>query len=238
MNVEIRLPDRVLRYVLLQRTGYQVLPRQLWFRALKKLCPWQLDHFVVGLESRWQPKRIKRLYNEDFEREYRILAPVLPADCSRMLDIGCGVAGIDVLLHRHYADQNPAVMLLDKTHVEHSIYYGFKHRGAFYNSLDVAREVLTSNGIPEDGIHVIHATNDHRIDVDGPIDLIISLISWGFHYPVETYVDRVHELLRSQGRLVLDLRRGTDAEVALRAKFADVGVLQSTDKYTRVVATK
>lgn len=238
MNMEIRLPDRALRYVLLQRTGYQVLPRQLWFRVLKKICPWRLDHFVVGLESRWRPKRIKRLYNEDFEREYRILAPALPAECARLLDIGCGVAGIDVLLHRHYADRNPAVILLDKTHVEQSIYYGFKNRGAFYNSLDVAREVLTSNGIPEDGIHLIQATDDQRIDTDGPIDLVISLISWGFHYPVETYLDRVHELLRPQGRLILDLRRGTNAQDALRAKFEDVRILQETDKYTRIVATK
>lgn len=56
-----------------------------------------------------------------------------------------------------------------------------------------------------------------------PLDLVISLVSWGFHFPVSTYLDQVHDLLREGGRLILDLRKRKD---------------QDTWKYNRVVAIK
>ena len=237
MNTDICLPDHAIRYVLLQRTAYLAMPRTIVYRALSKISPWDLTNFVVPVEARFRKSRIRKLFNEDIAREYESIRPALPAHCSAILDVGCGIGGIDVLLNRHYSDTRPTFFLLDKTQVD-SVYYGFKSKGAFYNSLDVAKEVLTANGVADGKIELVQATEDNRIEIASPIDLAISLISWGFHYPVGTYLERVHELLRPGGHLILDVRKGTDGEAAIRGKFASVQPVEVTEKYTRVLAVK
>lgn len=238
MNTTIHLPQQAIRFVLFQRTAYLAAPKYLLYRALNHFSPWQLIHFVVPLEAVIRKRRIEKLFNEDFAHEYETIRSALPDSCSAILDIGCGVGGIDVLLHRHYADSNLKYYLLDKTQVEKSIWYGFESRGAFYNSLEVARDVLTSNGIPDENIYLIPASEDCRIEIAQPIDLIISLISWGFHYPVETYLGRAYELLRLGGHLILDVRNGTNGEAVIQKKFDSVRRLEVTDKYTRILAVK
>jgi SAM-dependent methyltransferase len=237
LNTEICLPDHAIRYVLLQRTAYLAIPRTLVYRALSKISPWELTNAVVPIEARFRKRRIRELFNEDIAREYESIRPALPAQSSAILDVGCGIGGIDVLLNRHYADNRPTFYLLDKTQVD-NVYYGFKSKGAFYNSLEVAKEVLIANGVASEKIELIQATQDNRIAIAGPIDLVISLISWGFHYPVGTYLERVHELLRPGGQLILDVRSETDGEAAIRAKFASVRQIEVTEKYTRVCAIK
>lgn len=237
MTTEILLPDHAIRYVLLQRTAYLAMPRTLIYRALSKVSPWELTNSVVPIEARLRKARVKELFNQDLAHEYESIRTALPEQCSAILDIGCGIGGIDVLLNRHYAARQPTFYLLDKTQVD-SVYYGFKSRGAFYNSLEVAKEVLTANGVASENVVLVQATDDNRIEIAGPIDLVISLISWGFHYPVGTYLERVHELLRPGGYLILDVRRGTGGDAVLRNKFATVRPIEETEKYTRVVAIK
>ena len=50
-------------------------------------------------------------------------------------------------------------------------------------------------------------------------DVVISIISWGFHYPVSTYLEDVHEALVPGGVAILDIRNGTDGVAALRRRF-------------------
>ena len=237
MNTNIDVPDKALSYVLLQRTGYLAIPRTMVYRMLAKVWPWKLMNVVVPIEAALRKQRIRQLFNDDFAREFASIASALPRLCSAILDIGCGVGGIDVLLARYYADARPMFYLLDKTQVD-PIHYGFEKRGAFYNSLDVAREVLMLNGVAGERIKLMHATDDNRIEMAGPVDLAISLISWGFHYPVETYLNRVHALLRPGGHLILDVRKSTGGEEAIRSKFPSVRPLQETEKYNRFLAVK
>lgn len=67
---------------------------------------------------------------------------------------------------------------------------------------------------------------------------MLSLISWGFHYPVSTYLDRVRELLSDDGVLILDLRRDTGGLEDLRRAFRQVEIVRSADKFDRVLARK
>ena len=172
------------------------------------------------------------------QNEYASIRAYLPAGCSSILDIGCGVAGIDVFLQRHYQAGQPRFFLLDKSQVEANVHYGFRQRGAFYNSLDVAKAVLVGNGVAADKVSVLEATDDYALQVPQPVDLVISLISWGFHYPVETYVKTVHELLAEQGRLILDVRKETDGMACLNDWFSECMVIVDTPKYWRVVCRK
>ncbi len=238
MEMNIVLPDNALRYVLYQRTDYLLLPHTFPYRVFRKLSPRSAYHRIVGLESVLRRKQIKATFNKDIRREFAMIETVLPAECRRVLDVGCGVGGIDVLLHRHYAACDPKFYLLDKTSVEDTVFYGFERAGADYNSLEVTAEVLTANGIPRENLFLLQARDDWRIDINESLDFVISLISWGFHYPVDTYLDRVHELLDEGGSLILDVRVHTDGESKIRKRFRDVQVIIETEKYRRLFAVK
>ncbi len=235
------ISDEAIKYILFQRTAYLRLPQSWAYRAWKKFVPVPTYVQTVELEARFRGGAIRRLYEADMRKELDTLAGALPPTCRSVLDIGCGVAGFDVLLAEHYAGQaggRPDFHLLDKTRVENSVFYGFKPHGAFYSSLDVARRMMVANGTPEKCVHLHEATATNEIGIDGPVDLIVSLISWGFHYPLETYLNRVCELLGGGGMLIVDVRKGTGGLELLRRKLGQVSVLHEEERFQRIRALK
>lgn len=238
MYAALTIPDAALPYILFQR-AYLRMPVTRVYRQLDKLLPFPtpLYNWAVALEARFGQTQIKARYDDELRSDYAVLQQALPAGCTAVLDIGCGMAGIDVFLQRHYAPQALAFALLDRTEVAPAIYYLFKPAGAFYNSLEVARELLIANGIASDAIQLLEAAADFRIPTASTFDLVLSLLSWGYHYPVETYLASVQARLRPGGVVILDVRKRTDGIDRLRQAFRRVEVLQENVKHYRIVAT-
>lgn len=231
----IEVPDDAMRFLLFQRTDYLALPRRpLLYRALCRLSRRPALDAVIALESAWRGGAVRRAFNRDMAREYAEIRPHLPRRAVAVLDIGCGVGGIDVLLYRHYG--TPRLYLADRTETSGQVYYGFQEKGAFYNSLDATRRLLVANGVPEPVLRFREVGSECRLDVPEPLDLVISLISWGFHYPVKVYADQVRALLRPGGRVILDVRKGTDGRAELEARFPRVLKISETRKKERLCA--
>jgi hypothetical protein len=98
--------------------------------------------------------------------------------------------------------------------------------------------LLVSNGIPEETIFIQEATNDNVINFDKKFNLVLSLISWGFHYPVSTYLDVVYEKMVPGSVLVIDVRRWQGGLELIQKKFGNAKVVYEGGKHDRVVATK
>jgi len=234
-DIGMMIPTEAVRYVLFQRTCHQ----SALFKAIYKLSPFPIYNRVVALESFFRSASIKRRFARDIETEYKDIANALPKKCSSILDIGCGVAGIDVLLFRHFK-HDPSLMfhLLDKSAVDSRVFYGFKQQGSIYNSLEVARRLLVANGIPVDRIHLQEATDNNTIEFGEQFDLVTSLISWGFHYPVPTYLDQVDQCMRPGAHLILDVRKGTDGQKLINDRFGDVKTISESDSKLRLLVVK
>lgn len=233
----LAMPNEALPYILYQRTEY--LSHFLAHRLLKRVvtrCP-AFQHTAIRLESALYKKEIIHAFSADMQSEAASLLPYLPSPCERILDIGCGVAGVDAYLSRSLQGEVD-IYLLDKTQVDSRVYYKFERQGSFYSSLDVARRMLQENGVPSERIHTEEATEDGRVQAAPGLDLAISLISWGFHYPVATYLEQVYTLLRPGGRLILDVRKDTDGEERLRERFTGVERIQEAKRSFRVLAIK
>lgn len=165
-------------------------------------------------------------YGEVIAAEYAELAPYLPEAVAAVLDIGCGVAGIDVHLARRYPDAR--LYLLDRTERAERIPYGYGD-GSFYNSLEAARELLWANGVDPERVETIEAPG-----VELPrVDLVVSLLAWGFHLPVGAYLDRLK--LSPGGRVVLDLRLGTGGRAALAERLTFLAVVRRDGKAERTI---
>lgn len=239
--MQIIIPDSAVKYILMQRTTYQRFVYTKGLYRLSQLLPERYFHrLVVSVEAKARKEIIKNLYNQDMLSEYSSIKHWLPREATAILDIGCGVAGIDVLLNRHFQSQNVPIhfYLLDKTATSELIFYGFQQDGAFYNSLNVARDVLAYNGVDSEKIFLMEATPNYEIDISEPVDLILSLISWGFHYPVTTYLPQAYAVLKPGGRLILDIRKNSREHMLIQKMFSATIIISETAKSFRVVGFK
>ena len=231
----LKIPDNAVKYILFQRTDYLRLTRTLFYRVAKRLFPFTIYNQAVAIESRLRASRVKTLYETDLKNDYCAIKEFLPKTCCNVLDIGCGVAGINVFINGHYPDRAVNFYLLDKSQVDRTVFYGFNPKGEFYNSLEIAREMLTKNGIVDSCVQLVEATDCNDIKVNSKIDLVISLISWGFHYSVGTYLDKVYDVLNEDGVAILDIRKGTDCLNEVKRKFDKVAVIMETKSFHRVL---
>lgn len=226
------LPDEARHYLLLQRTEYQKE------NMLKILCKY---FKLVDVYSRYllphvdtnSIQRLSNLYYNDMEKDYQEIQPHIPDDAENVLDIGCGLGGINLFLSSDYnGDVNH--YLLDKTEIS-KIFYGFRQTPAAYNSLNVTKEFLTSNGIDNERLTTIDISRD-EFPTDPNFGLIISLKSWGFHYPLETYLNGVKKALNEDGKLIIDLRKETNSLDILNKNFDQIVTIIDSKKYVRVSA--
>lgn len=145
-------------------------------------------------------------YAADVAADFRMIAPHLPNRVRSIIDIGCGMAGIDVYLKRRYP--HARLTLLDGN--GEKPVYGFSARCAPYGNRRAANALLAANGVRADRWLEAGHAGELRAD------LVISLLSWGFHYPLSAY--------RVRGRCVADINRSnerTRGDVIWRARHSD-----------------
>ncbi len=236
----MNVPSDALYYILLQRTQYSWTQKMLFG---KKIHSWlmlagpRVYKAVTRLESNTHAPAIRKQFQDDMQQEFEIIKNALPLRLGSILDIGCGVAGIDIYLYKD-SGQSPEIYLLDKTSETEDLYFGFKDEASYYNSLKLARHLLELNGVPEEKIHTQEVTDKKTIDFGVKFDLIISLLSWGFHYPISTYLDQAYEALNPGGVLILDVRKGQGSEAAIEQKFGNLQTLFETPKMAKVKAVR
>jgi SAM-dependent methyltransferase len=165
--------------------------------------------YNLTLES--SEDRINTALTSMMVKDYNMIKNYLPGVVNNSLDIGCGLGLIDIAFFNHY---NGKINLhfLDKTNVidENISVRGFNKEYIFYNSMDSTKDTLVSNGVKEDSIFTYEVNNDNIEKLNqNKYDLIVSLLSCGWHYSLETYVDLIKNTLTPEGILILDIRHDT-----------------------------
>jgi len=155
--------------------------------------------------------------------EYEALRPTLQdLSPTRIADIGCGYAFFGLFAAR---DLGASVVLIDLESNDRR-HFGFRAEGAAYSSLSQARALLTANGIADDRVATVNPATQ-PVDESGPVDLAVSFLSCGFHYPVGTYLPYFRACVAPEGAIILDLRAATAAEQA--DALAPLGALTDLD---------
>lgn len=142
-----------------------------------------------------------------------------------VLDIGCGLATTSTMIAKYCGGK---LHLLDGTGMaERRINYGPTMEP--YNDRSMTELMLSANGITNFEWHDIGAT---ELPV---VENVVSLISWGWHYPVSTYLEAVAKALPIGGRLILDLRPGKGGEVELDKYFEHIANYRGFGKCNKTV---
>ncbi|MBU6231443.1 MAG: class I SAM-dependent methyltransferase [Patescibacteria group bacterium] len=229
----MNVPFQAIPFILYQRTGLSSIYKIP--KTLRPLFDWltkpPVYKMYVNLDSFFRAKAISKDFSKGIEQEYNEIQPYLPPTAKKILDIGCGVGGIDALLAQRYPDAE--IFLFDETTTDKKIHYGFEKKGSFYNSLDVAKDLVEKNG----GHHVTSWPVSRGFPKE-KFDLVVSIMSWGAHYPVDTYLDDVYEGLNPGGIVITDLRNGTDGLDLFKSRFRSVMIISENRKSRKIAATK
>lgn len=145
-------------------------------------------------------------------------------DCESLLDIGCGLAITTIEL----AVRHPMKLILMDGYV------GPKATGYSESVVPWQRMELTKDLAELNGVRFQTVSPDPTVKLD-QVDGVVSLQSWGHHYPVNRYLALVLRSLRVGGPLVIDLRRNMDGlnELVDSGHFEIIGKLDETPRLER-----
>lgn len=171
--------------------------------------------------------RWKLAYEASLQAIYDSIAPVLPARCGSVLDIGSGLGGIDIYLHNHY-DGDARIVLLDGDNGDPDVVWSY----APHNSFSVAYDFLQKNGVR--GVSSI--LPGYLGEWSGePFDLVVSFAAYGFHIAPSLYLEQLKTVIHDDTVLVLEVRRmKADWLELFAAAFGAPRILETTEKYMRL----
>jgi len=153
------------------------------------------------------------------EKEYNALIPYLPKECSNIWDIGAGLGGIDVFLSKHY--DNPQIYLTDYNESDENIFFGFNDKYCAYNSFDLSKKLLDANGVKNYIFDDLRGVRKLPFEAD----IIISLLSCCFHYPITEHLTQILYRSWKDTVLILDMRIGYDPTNILEPYFKELARL-------------
>ncbi len=140
------------------------------------------------------PEEVKRRYAVHVAEDFAGMEPYLPERVDSILEIGCGMAALQVHMKERYPDAR--LELLDGDTVTKEGGAGYSSNPDIYNSRRHTEMLLEANGVKVDRWHDIGTK--YLLEAD----LIISMASYGYHFPLSTY--------RIKGLCIIDLRRGSE----------------------------
>lgn len=155
-----------------------------------------------------------------------------------VLDIGCGIAGYHSEWMRN--DKGELFLFDKSTFNLRSLRYGMGEPERYYNSLSLAKRYLSKQAIDTNRIHTMEI--DLEKFTSRKYDLIVSFISLGFHYHVDTYWLDIMSSLADNGRVILDIRNNSSSHAFIEDKKEKnlISIASANDfgKFTRYIFQK
>ena len=99
--------------------------------------------------------------------------------------------------------QYNSILLIDIEYSD-SHKHGFKLEGSGYANLEETQNFLILNDVPMEKFFLCNPKKQHLPKYK--FDLLISILSMGFHYPCDSYVDFIVQNAEKGSKIVLDKR--------------------------------
>ena len=144
-------------------------------------------------ELEYITQRQRTVFDEDNMIAYAWRVRKYFVNCAVAIDIGCGIGYQTAKLSKLLP--NVHFIMLDKTGDDISINYS--DSGYVHNNLELTKQYA--------GKHIngsVHNVDDYSWNHDAQV--VYSTLSWGWHYPVELYLERVLQI--KPRYIILDAR--------------------------------
>ena len=195
--MRVKINKKHQKLILLQRTNL-ISEKQRIIR--KKFGRFLFTNFFVNFFN--SQKEIENKINDEFLKEFNSIKKYLPKSSKNILDIGCGLGVINIFLNEYYSKKSNFT-LIDKNYVDKKVVYGFKNNSESYNKLEITKDFLILNGFKTKQFQLVNA--DQNFVTKKKYELIISLLSMGYHYPIENYIDIIKKVSTKNTKVIFDL---------------------------------
>ena len=225
--------NRISKKLLLLQRNELLSKNQYWLR--KRFGRLIFTNFFVNY---FQVDDIEKHTEELFQKEIELIKNYLPKKAENIMDIGCGLGIINIFLNKIYNNQ-PNFFLLDKNRIDKVIKYGFSSDYESYNDLKETRNLLINNDINPSSINTFDVEKDFKIDAK--IDLVISLKSMGYHYPIDQYLRLFQTCCDENASFIFDVSEGYYNESMFKKHFESVDIIyeeKSIHSLKRLLCTK
>jgi len=149
----------------------------------------------------------KEQYTKLSEIEYEVISQYIDPYPKRILELGCGLGRMSIFLNKKHPS-NSKYHLADMSCITptptKSSRYGWDP-GTWYNDLELTKEFCEINGLVNFEI-IDLATGSITLLRD--IDFIFSVMSVGFHYPIEQYMDILKLVAKPDALIIFGVRKG------------------------------
>ena len=225
--------NQISKKLLLLQRNELLSKNQYWLR--KRFGRLIFTNFFVNY---FQVEDIEKRTEELFQKEIESIKNYLPKKADNIIDIGCGLGIINIFLNKIYNNQ-PNFFLLDKNRIDKVIKYGFSSDYESYNDLKETRNLLINNDIRPSSINTLDVEKDFKIDAK--IDLVISLKSMGYHYPIDQYLRLFQTCCDENTSFIFDVSDGYYNESLFKKHFKSVDIIyeeKSIHSLKRLLCTK
>ena len=216
MNKLIKLNNKSKKLLLLQRNEL-LTKRQNWLR--KNFGRLIFTNFFVNY---FQFQNFEKITEELFYKEFKTFKNYLPNSPENIMDIGCGLGIINIYLNEFF-EKKPVFFLLDKNRVDRKIKYGFSSNYESYNDLNETKNILLNNNIDTNRINLFDV--EKQFLITKKMDLVISLKSMGYHYPINTYIELLRNCCTKNTVFIFDIGDNQYDENYLKKIFDDVKII-------------
>ena len=212
----IKLNNKSKKLILLQRneilTNKQIKLRKTFGRFI-------FTNFFINF---FQIDQFEKKVEELFIKELNTFQNFLPEEPNNIMDIGCGLGIIDILLNNFY-NNKVNFYLLDKNKIDSKISYGFSSNYESYNDLNETKNLLIKNRINISRLELFDV--DKKIEINKKIDLVISLKSMGYHYPIDIYINLLKKCCGSDTVFIFDVSEGYLNNNSLKKYFEIIKII-------------
>ena len=225
--------NQISKKLLLLQRNELLSKNQYWLR--KRFGRLIFTNFFVNY---FQVEDIEQRTEKLFQKEIELIKNYLPKKAENIMDIGCGLGIINIFLNKIYNNQ-PNFFLLDKNRIDKVIKYGFSSDYESYNDLKETRNLLINNDIRPSSINTFDVEKDFKIDAK--IDLVISLKSMGYHYPIDQYLRLFQTCCNENTSFIFDVSEGYYNERLFKKHFESVDIIyeeKSIHSLKRLLCTK
>ena len=227
----IKLNSKSKKLLLLQRnellTQKQILIRKRFGRFL-------FTNFFINY---FQNKKIETITEELFLNELETFKAFLPVSAENIMDIGCGLGIINIYLNKFF-NKKSNFFLLDKSRIDKKINYGFSSNYESYNDLNETKNILLENDVDSGCIYLFDV--EKKFQINKKMDLVISLKSMGYHYPINTYIELFRNCCTKDTVFIYDIGDNQYDENYLKTIFDNVKIIyeEKTNNVLRRVCCK
>ena len=220
--MRVKINKRHQKLLLLQRIDL-ISEKQRTIR--KKFGRYLFTNFFVNFFI--SQKEIENKINDEFLKEFNSIKNYLPINSKNILDIGCGLGVINIYLNDYYSKKS-YFTLIDKNYVDKKVAYGFNNNSESYNKLEITKDFLILNGFKKQQLQLINA--DEKFVLKNKYELIISLFSMGYHYPIENYIDIIKKISTKNTKFIFDLSMEYNELNEVKKYFNKVEIIKNDNE--------